>query len=1392
MRSRVPRSFSRVFTSVVLAGLLFVPVFFIVRAQRDSLIKRDPLKTLGGPGTEADRSIAPVTIDDKVQDPDTIFLNSGSINVNSADARAMKVPVKNFSGKQLRLVKFGGPIQPEWFAALRQSGVELVDYIPSYAYLVYGDYASMSRIQVNSKQANSPVKWDAEYTDLNRINPDVYANPKFTTGPEARAGAEYFEIQMFKDPSANAATIAQMNSLQTKPMKEHWEYNHYVNTTVALTLDGVREIAKRPDVISIMRYVDPVKFDERQDLIVSGNISGNLPTATNYLDWLAGKGFTQAQFTASNFAVNITDSGIDNGTQTPNHFGLYKLGDPTNPANSRIIYNRLEGTPNSGSTIQGCDGHGTENTHIIGGYVPNGAPFNAAPHSDASSYRFGLGVCPFVKIGSSVIFDPDTYTNPNIPLLEQMAYANGARISSNSWGSSATAYDAVAQSYDGIARDADTGTTGNQEYVIIFAAGNNGPDATSVGRPGNAKNLITAAASENVQAFGGADGCATGDSDADSANDIADFSSRGPTPDGRNKPDLSAPGTHVSGGVFQSTLVTPTGSGTGAAGACFTGDGVCGGVGQSFFPAGQQWYTASSGTSHSTPAIAGATALIRQFFINQSLAPPSPAMTKGLLMSSAHNMNGTFANDNLWSNNQGMGLMDINAAFNTVSNAAHILRDEVPADLFTASGQQRVFTGTIANTGAPVRITVAYTDVPGPTSGAVNVNNLDLEVVVNGTLYRGNNFTNGNSTAGGTADGKNNVESVFLPAGTSGSIAIKVKATNIAGDGVPGNASALDQDFALVASNITESPLAIVESQGNTITAESCAVDNRLDPGENITVSFAIQNSGTANSGAITATLQATGGVTNPSAPQNYGTLNVGAGPTSRSFSFKVDPNQVCGNPVTLTFSISDSGNPIASTTFTYQSGMATAGQSQNFDGVTAPALPVGWTSTVVTGGSQNWATVSTASASAPNSVFTNDPGAVSEADLETPPITITSATAQVAFKIFYNTEASTTAGVGYDGTVLEIKIPSVNGGAYQDIVAAGGSFVTNGYNRTISATFSNPLANRMAWSGNSAAFLPVLITLPASANGQAIQLKWRMGSDDSVSATGVWIDDLAVSPFSFACCSTTQSVTSRADFDGDGKSDVSVVRGGGTWYLNRSTAGFTGVSFGTAGDVAVPGDFDGDGKADEAVFRGGTTWYLLRSTAGFTGVAFGASGDIPVAGDYDGDGKTDIAVFRPSTSVWYILRSSDGGVTSVNWGQSADVPVAGDFDGDGKADQTVFRPTTGSWFTQKSSGGSSSANWGLTGDNLVPADYDGDHKDDYAVFRSGNWYILNSSGGTQTVNFGLAGDVPAPGDYDGDGKADIAVFRSGSWYLLQSTAGFSSQAFGIAGDVAVPSRYIP
>ncbi len=271
------------------------------------------------------------------------------------------------------------------------------------------------------------------------------------------------------------------------------------------------------------------------------------------------------------------------------------------------------------------------------------------------------------------------------------------------------------------------------------------------------------------------------------------------------------------------------------------------------------------------------------------------------------------------------------------------------------------------------------------------------------------------------------------------------------------------------------------------------------------------------------------------------------------------------------------------------------------------------------------------------------------------------------------------------------------------------------------------------------------------------------------------------------------------ADFDGDGKTDISVWRAEtGVWYVaNSSNASYSILNFGLPTDILAPGDYDGDGKTDFAVWRPDTGVWHLYSRSIYRSYQFGTSGDIPVPADYDGDGRTDMAVFRPSTGVWYIANSFDSRGTSFRieqFGLSGDKPVPGDYDGDGKTDLAVFRPSNGVWYLLQSTGGFAATQFGVGTDQPVQADFDGDGKTDLGIFRDGVWYLFQSQAGVYVTQFGLAADKPAVGDYDGDNRADIAVFRPGTgvWYILQSTGGFAATQFGILTDNPVPATYTP
>jgi Kelch motif/Galactose oxidase, central domain len=181
---------------------------------------------------------------------------------------------------------------------------------------------------------------------------------------------------------------------------------------------------------------------------------------------------------------------------------------------------------------------------------------------------------------------------------------------------------------------------------------------------------------------------------------------------------------------------------------------------------------------------------------------------------------------------------------------------------------------------------------------------------------------------------------------------------------------------------------------------------------------------------------------------------------------------------------------------------------SQNFDSITPPQLPAGWTAiNVIDPDGILWVTSDSGDPfppadSAPNAAFVNDPETIGDKRLESPSIPIQTDSAQLTFRHNFDLES------GFDGGVLEI---SIGGGAFQDILDAGGSFVANGYAHTISGSFQSPLAGRRAWSGYSGGFISTKVNLPPAAVGQNIVLQWRVASDNSDSAAGWRLDSVRI-----------------------------------------------------------------------------------------------------------------------------------------------------------------------------------------------------------------------------------------------------------------------------------------
>jgi hypothetical protein len=213
----------------------------------------------------------------------------------------------------------------------------------------------------------------------------------------------------------------------------------------------------------------------------------------------------------------------------------------------------------------------------------------------------------------------------------------------------------------------------------------------------------------------------------------------------------------------------------------------------------------------------------------------------------------------------------------------------------------------------------------------------------------------------------------------------------------------------------------------------------------------------------------------------------------ARSFTFTADGN--CDGSVTATLQLQDGLVNLGTVPYAFSLGQFVNPLDEDFDTVSAPALPSGWT-TAASGAQSNWVTSVAQADTAPNAAFAPDPGGVGVNELVTHSFLINSASARLLFEQNYSLTASTTnSSIGYDGGVLEIKIAS---GTFQDILDAGGSFVSGGYNTTLSSDYGNPLAGRQAWSGNSGGFLTTTVNLPVAAAGQTVQLRWRCGTGNA------------------------------------------------------------------------------------------------------------------------------------------------------------------------------------------------------------------------------------------------------------------------------------------------------
>ena len=420
----------------------------------------------------------------------------------------------------------------------------------------------------------------------------------------------------------------------------------------------------------------------------------------------------------------------------------------------------------SGDTCGGgaSDSHGTHTAGIM-------AADGASGTVDGNGFLRGLGMAPGANLVEQVYSPWFTQAGGMLKLITE-SYANNALLSGNSWGPSGSplGYDDDTLQVDIGVRDADAATAGNQEfsYVLSFMNGNGG--TSSQGTPDEAKNIFTIGSTKMQLSNGNQDL---------NINDISANSAHGPALDGRTIPHMVAPGCRVDS--------TVTGSG----------------------------YGLSCGTSMASPHVSGAVALFIQYYRDLFATDPSPALVKAAFLPVAHDLAGFDDADggtlgHPFDSKQGWGRLDVAAVVSPTVAIVYVDQTVV----LDNSGEEWTGQLAVADPAEPVRLMLVWTDAPGHGLGGSTPawnNDLNLTVTVNGSDYVGNNFgADGWSQTGGSYDGMNNTEGVFLT-GVSGNLIVTVAGANINSDGVPGVGDGTDQDFALVCYNCLNAPIEYTE-----------------------------------------------------------------------------------------------------------------------------------------------------------------------------------------------------------------------------------------------------------------------------------------------------------------------------------------------------------------------------------------------------------------------------------------------------------------------------------------------------------------------------------------------------------------------------------------------------
>ncbi|KHD88136.1 MAG: serine protease [Bdellovibrio sp. ArHS] len=641
-------------------------------------------------------------------------LNSGAVDTtkisnNYAASWMMEVQPTEY------IVQFKKAIT-EADKAKMKSQFEVFGYLPDDALVVRGTYAKLLSFKNSHPEIQAVVRYSASYKISNTFdvasifNKDAVQSVLVTTFKAS--DAEFVAAKMTALSPQVELQVVDGNSVMALLPRG------LVSQVAALS--GVEHVQPTPEIESFHFVMD-------QDLAADVHATA----AGDYSDLTGDEPGTRVMkfqaawaqgFTGRNQIVSMADTGLDSGSASAIH--------------ADFAGGVISGYPFGlwSKTWDDPMGHGT---HVAGSVMGRGTASNGLLKGGAYE----------AKMVAEGMWSP-MLKNLSVPSklgdLFAKAQADGASIHTNSWGGARTF-----GAYDNFAVQVDTWLYDNPDMLVLFAAGNSGADknkdgridANSMASPGTAKNVLTVGASENVVTTGGIQVPISklraakdewpaepiySDYISNNENGLAMFSSRGPTADGRVKPDIVAPGTNILSVKSQQKDASE------------------------LWGAYNKDYVWSGGTSMATPLTAGAAAVARQVLVEKlNIQKPSAALLKATMIHTAVDMYpGQFGEIGASrgqeiltrrpNSDEGYGRVDVQNIVNLGSKTQFVDNRQG-----VAQGQEVSYDFTLSREGK-LYANLVWTDAPGSANAAqALVNDLDLVLTLpNGQTLSMNDHVN--------------------------------------------------------------------------------------------------------------------------------------------------------------------------------------------------------------------------------------------------------------------------------------------------------------------------------------------------------------------------------------------------------------------------------------------------------------------------------------------------------------------------------------------------------------------------------------------------------------------------------------------------------------------------